>query len=193
MSDTTTTPATGRDARSAPRSDRHGRRRLLAALAAVLVFLGGYALWTNTQPYTLQASIVIRTTPQRVWAILTDLAAYQRWNPFIVSSSGRIQVGATLTNRMHDATGDTTFTPTVLIVEPGRELRWIGRVGPGGIFDGEHTFTIQRIGPGLVRFTQHEDFTGVLIPFFESRLHADTLPQFRAMNAALARQATAGS
>ena len=148
------------------------------------------AAWTNTQPYTLQASIQINASPHRVWAILTDLPAYRWWNPFIVSSSGTVKVGATLTNRMHDATGTTTFTPTVQVVRPGHELRWLGRVGPGGIFDGQHTFTIQRLGPGRVLFTQREDFTGVAIPFFRHRLHADTLPQFRAMDAALARVAT---
>jgi hypothetical protein len=168
---------------------RRRRRRLLAVLAAVLAVLGGYAIWTNTRPYTLEASIEIHATPQQVWAILTDLPAYHRWNPFIISSEGRLQVGATLTNRMHDATGDTTFTPVVQVVEPGRELRWIGRVGPGGIFDGQHTFTIRQIRPGLVLFTQHEDFTGVAVPFYEGHLHADTFPMFRAMNAALARQA----
>ena len=168
---------------------RRRRRVLLAVLAAVVAILAIYAVLTNTQPYTLQASIQINATPQRVWAVLTDQAAYPSWNPFIISSSGRVQVGATLTNVMHDATGNTTFTPTVLVVEPGRELRWIGRVGPGGIFDGEHTFTIQQIRPGVVLFTQREDFTGVAIPFYEQRLHSDTLPQFRAMNAALASEA----
>ena len=120
--------------------------------------------------------------------MLADRAAYPRWNPFIVSSTGRLEAGATLTNRMHDATGDTTFTPTVLVIEPGRELRWIGRVGPGGIFDGEHTFTIRQIRPGLVLFTQHEDFTGVAVPLYQHWLHTDTLPMFRAMDAALAHE-----
>ena len=90
---------------------------------------------------------------------------------------------------MHDATGNTTFTPTVQVVAPGRELRWIGRVGPGGIFDGQHTFTIRQLGTDRVLFTQREDFTGVAVPFYEQRLHDDTLPQFRAMNPALAREA----
>jgi hypothetical protein len=169
------------------RPKRH--RRWLYALAAVFVVLAGYATWTNTRPYTLQASTEINATPQRVWAILTDLRAYQQWNPFIISSSGTVRVGSTLTNQMHEATGTTIFTPTVLIVQPDRELRWIGKVGPGYLFDGEHTFTIQPIGPGRVRFTQRENFTGAAIPFFEHQLHADTLPQFRAMNAALARLA----
>jgi hypothetical protein len=175
----------GRARRARPRR----RRILLAAGTALLVALAAYAVVTNTQPYTLQASIQINATPQRVWAVLTDLPGYRRWNPFIISSSGTVRTGATLTNRMHDATGTTTFTPVIQVVEPGRELRWIGRVGPGGIFDGQHTFTIQRLGPGRVLFTQRENFTGVAIPFFEGRLHADTLPQFHAMNAALARVA----
>ncbi len=177
--------------RAPGRSRRLRHPRLLAALAAVFAVLAGYAVWTNTRPYTLEASTEIHATPQRVWAILTDLAAYKQWNPFIISASGRIEAGDTLTCQMHDATGNTTFTPTVLVVDPDRELRWIGRVGPGGIFDGEHTFTIQRLGPDLVRFTAHEDFTGIAVPFYEGHLHADTLPQFRAMNAALARLAAA--
>ena len=172
------------------RSRRKRRRRgLLAAAAVIIALLAGYAAWTNTQPYTLQASVQVSASPQRVWAILTDLRGYRRWNPFIISSSGQVRVGATLTNVMHDATGNTTFTPTVQVVEPGRELRWIGRVGPGGIFDGQHTFTIKPLGPDRVLFTQREDFTGVAVPFYEGRLHADTLPQFRAMNAALAQVA----
>jgi hypothetical protein len=173
-----------------PRGRPRRRRAMLAALAAILVFLAGYATWTNTQPYTLQASIQIDAAPQQVWAVLTDLAAYPRWNPFIISARGQLKVGAMLTNRLHDATGTTTFTPTVQIVEPGRELRWLGRVGPGFIFDGQHTFTITRLGPHQVLSTQREDFTGVGVPFYEGHLHADTLPQFRAMNAALARQVT---
>jgi len=168
------------------------RRRLLVVLAALVAILTGYAVYTNVSPYTLEASIEIQATPQQVWAVLADTADYPVWNPFIVSSAGPIRVGATLTNVMHDATGTTTFTPTVLVAEPGRELRWIGRVGPGGIFDGEHTFTITQIRPGVVLFTQREDFTGIAVPFYEHWLHADTLPMFKAMDDALAQRVTGG-
>ena len=169
------------------------RRMLFALLAALIVVLTGYAVYTNVSPYTLEASIEIQATPQQVWAVLTDNAAYPEWNPFIISSSGKIQAGATLTNVMHDATGNTTFTPTVLVAEPGHELRWVGRFPPGGIFTGEHTFTITQVRPGVVLLTQREDFTGVAVPFYEHWLHADTLPMFKAMNAALAHRVTGGT
>jgi hypothetical protein len=168
------------------------RKKLFAALAAVAAILAGYGVYTNVSPYTLESSIQIQATPQQVWAVLADTADYPGWNPFIVSSGGDVRVGATLTNVMHDATGNTTFTPTVEVVSPDRELRWIGRVGPGGIFDGEHTFTITQIRPGVVLFTQREDFTGVAVPFYEHWLHTDTLPMFGAMNAALAHRVTGG-
>jgi hypothetical protein len=187
---TTTNATAGTSTSTCGRRPRRRGRAVLTALAALVAGLAGYATWTNTQPYTLQASIQIDATPQQVWAVLTDLAAYPNWNPFIISATGQLRAGATLTNRMHDATGTTTFTPTVQVIEADRELRWLGRVGPGLIFDGQHTFTITPLGPHRVLFTQREDFTGVAVPFYESHLHADTLPQFRAMNAALAREAT---
>ena len=168
------------------------RRRLLAVLAALIVVLTGYAVYTNVSPYTLEATIEIQATPQQVWAVLADTAHYSEWNPFITSSSGKIQVGATVTNVMHDATGNTTFTPTVLVAEPGHELRWVGRFTPGGIFTGVHTFTITQVRPGVVRLTQREDITGVAVPFYEHWLHADTLPMFGSMNAALAHRVTGG-
>ena len=47
-------------------------------------------------------------------------------------------------------------------------------------------------GPAIwrsaARATQREDFTGVAVPFYESWLHTDNLPMFRAMDAAPARE-----
>lgn len=174
----------------APRHGTKPRRRLLPVTALVLAVLAGYAVWSNAVTYTISASIEIASTPERVWSVLTNLDAYDEWNPFIVSSSGTVEAGATLTNTMRDTTGDTTFTPTVLTATPGRELRWLGKLGPGGVFDGEHAFLIEPAGPGRVRLTQTERFTGVLVPFFRRQLHDNTLPQFRAMNEALAHRAT---
>lgn len=44
----------------------------------------------------------------------------------------------------------------------------------------------------MVLLTQREDFTGMAVPFYEHWLHTDTLPMFRAMNAALAHRVTGG-
>lgn len=168
---------------------RRRRTRVLAALGLLLLGIGGYAAWQAANPTVLRAEIEIAATPDEVWTVLTDQRSYPRWNPFLVSSTGPLEPAATLTNVLRGADGaEWTFTPTVLAVDPGRELRWIGRLGPGGLFDGEHAFRIVPAGPGRVRFVQEETFRGVLVPPLSGWLTGDTLPQFRAMNAALATE-----
>ena len=38
------------------------------------------------------SSIEIAASPERVWQVLTDFASYPKWNPFILSLSGRLKV-----------------------------------------------------------------------------------------------------
>lgn len=70
------------------REKKPRRKRLLMVVTLVLAILAGYTVWSNAIPYTLSASIEIDATPDEVWSVLTDLDAYNEWNPFIVSSGG---------------------------------------------------------------------------------------------------------
>jgi hypothetical protein len=106
--------------------------------------------------------------------------------------SGTLASGERLQVRIEPPGGAAmTFRPTVLAVEPGRELRWIGRLLLPGLFDGEHQFEILPLGPGRVRFVQQERFTGVLVPLFARSLDGHTRRGFEAMNAALKTRAEA--
>jgi len=60
----------------------------------------------------------------------------------------------------------------------------LGRFGLPGIFDGEHVLDIEAIGVGRTRFTQHEEFRGILVPLLRSLLRS-TSEGFQAMNEAL--------
>lgn len=138
----------------------------------------------------LRAEIEIDATPERVWQILTDFAAYPDWNPFITRASGTARVGQHLTNRLQPPGGRAmTFRPTVLEADPGRRLRWLGRLLVPGVFDGEHSFTIQPLGERRVRFIQQEQFRGILVPLLARSLDQRTLPAFEQMNQALKRRA----
>jgi hypothetical protein len=85
---------------------------------------------------------------------------------------------------------ETTFDPKLLAVVPNQELRWIGRVGPGAIFDGEHSFRLTPLPGGRTRLIQEEKFTGAAVPFTRAMLTNTIKPQFEAMNQALATKAT---
>ena len=76
------------------------------------------------------------------------------------------------------------FRPRVLRVSPARQIRWLGKLGPGGFFDGEHYFVLEPQADGTTVLTHGERFTGVLVPVMKSML-ADTEQGFNAMNNAL--------
>jgi hypothetical protein len=166
------------------------RRRVLTALGAIAVLLAGYCVYAIAHTTVLHTEIEIDATPDEVWKVLADRAAYPGWNPFIISSTGDLLPGATITNVLKDTNGkETTFTPELLTVDPGKELRWIGKITPGGIFDGEHSFRIEPLPGGRSRLIQEERFNGIAVPFTVNMLNETIKPQFEAMNRALAARA----
>ena len=137
----------------------------------------------------LRTQIEIDATPERVWHVLTDFDAYSQWNPFMTRASGTPVRGERLMIRMQPEGGRAvTFRPTVREAVPQRRLRWLGRLLVPGIFDGEHSFTIEPLDGG-VRLVQQEDFRGVLVPLFARSLDRRTLPAFERMNEALKQRA----
>jgi hypothetical protein len=73
----------------------------------------------------------------------------------------------------------------VLDADPGRRLRWLGRILVPGLFDGAHSFTIRPTGPGRVRLTKQEEFRGLLAPLLLAMITKPTLASFHQMNQAL--------
>src|SRR5919107_2704584 len=115
----------------------------------------------------LHSQIEIDASAGRVWDILTDFASYPQWNPFIRRIGGELKVRERLEVRLEppDSRG-ITLRPTVLRAEPNRELRWLGHLLVPGVFDGEHSFTIEPLEENRVRFVQREAFKGLLVPLF---------------------------
>ena len=139
---------------------------------------------------TVETEIFIAVPPDAVWAVLTDGAQYGAWNPFIRALSGPAEPDARLTIAVHPSGGrPMTFRPRVLVAEPARELRWLGRLGLPGLFDGEHSFRLlpEREGTRLIHA---ETFCGLLVGLIDTnRFRAD----FIAMNEALKARAEQGT
>src|SRR5512134_271355 len=135
----------------------------------------------------IRSEAMIEATGNEVWAVLADFGSYGEWNPGFRSIEGRAAVGEKLDIAFALTSGRTMrIRPTVLEAEPGRELRWLGRLLVPGLLDGEHRFEIQEAGPGRVRFVQGERFRGMLVPFLRSMIEVDTVAMFERVNEALA-------
>ncbi|HYB59328.1 MAG TPA: SRPBCC domain-containing protein [Candidatus Acidoferrales bacterium] len=134
----------------------------------------------------IRAEIEINASAERVWHILTNFADFPEWNPFIRQIRGELKVGASLDVFLQPSgQRGTHFRPTVLAAEPSREVRWLGRLwGIPKLFDGEHSFTIERLDANRVRFVQQEVFSGILVLLLGSTLSAAER-SFGEMNEAL--------
>jgi hypothetical protein len=133
----------------------------------------------------ITCDIHIHARPEQVWDVLTDFARFHEWNPFLVEAEGRPEPGTRLRLRFRlpDSGKEMVFTPTVLTCEEHRVLRWRGRFGVKGIFDGLHSFELTPVDGGT-HVEQMETFTGVLVPFTGSVI-TQTDAGFRRLNEAL--------
>ncbi len=138
----------------------------------------------------IHTEIEIDAPAQRVWDILADLPAYGQWNPLIREASGLLKAGGQL-ELCISAPGlaERRVPVQLLTVEPGRELRWLGRFVLPRLLDGDHSFLLSPLGPGRVRVVQQETFSGLCVPFVAPWLMPNMTRGFEAMNAALRQRA----
>jgi hypothetical protein len=138
----------------------------------------------------IHTEIEIDAPASRVWRILTDFPAYPEWNSIIRRVEGEARVGARLHVQVQVSKAKRiSFQATVRVAEPERELCWLGGLGIPGLFDGEHSLTIEPLDGGRVRFIHREQFRGLLVPLLAKTLDGDVRPGYEAMNRELKNRA----
>ncbi|HEY6238730.1 MAG TPA: SRPBCC domain-containing protein, partial [Thermoplasmata archaeon] len=143
----------------------------------------------------IRAEIEIAAPAERVWRVLTEFGSFPDWNSFLAVPAGAATPGARLTVRITPVgRRPMTFRPIVEVATPSRELRWLGRLGIPGLFDGRHRFEIIPLADGRVRFVQSEEFRGILVGLVLGKGLTDaTRAGFEHMNLALRERAEAGT
>lgn len=138
----------------------------------------------------VRSDVEVNSDPDSVWAILTDFAAYDQWNPFINKIIGLPKQGEKIDIYIQTPGGKKRkYSPRITKVEKGRELRWFGKSSLPGFLNGEHIFTIEEMQPGHIRFIQREIFDGLLTRLFGKGFDTDIRQGFIEMNDALKKRA----
>ena len=163
------------------------------ALAAAATLAIAYAVGQFTTR-SLYTEIEINAPASTVWATLTDTASFPEWNPFIKSLTGDLTVGNRLAVTLQsEGNAPMNFTPTILKAQENQELRWLGKLGAKGIFDGEHYYILQETAQGTTQFRHGENFSGMLAYVLFALIGEDTEKGFTAMNDALKARVEAKS
>lgn len=125
---------------------------------------------TTAMAKEITTQITIRSTPEKVWDILTDFERYPDWNPFIRSIEGDTNIGKKIKVSIHPPDGKKmTFRPMVLSKTEKKEFSWRGSLLFRGLFDGEHRFELIDNHDGTVTFIHSEKFSGLLVWMFNPK------------------------
>lgn len=140
----------------------------------------------------LYTEIEINSSVREIWDVLMDVGSYSQWNPFM-RIQGVLKTGERINVKIQPSgTKGMSFRPKVLKLSEQHELRWIGRLGVPGIFDGEHSFELKPIDSQHTLFVQREVFNGILVPFATRSLDKDSKRGFMEMNVALKKRVEHG-
>lgn len=165
---------------------------LIKILATTVVFLAAAYVAGLFVRKDIRTSVTINASPEVVWSVLADTDAYPDWNPLVRKIDGDLIQGQAIRTQIQlGERAPTGFKPRLLVVEPGKELRWLGSTGLPRLFDGEHAFVLEPQADGTTLFRHEETFRGVLVLILMPLIGKDTQDGFQAMNDALKARAEA--
>jgi len=95
----------------------------------------------------VRAETLIAAPPERVWALLTDLASYPSWNRFMPRVRGDLVAGGEVQAEVRFSRGflgiPLRFRAQVLRCDSCREIRWMGKLLSRWLFGGVHSFVLE--------------------------------------------------
>jgi hypothetical protein len=108
-----------------------------------------------------EASSQIAATPDAVWPVLVDAAAWPTWDSGVVAVDGQLALGNTVSIRTEVAKG-RVFPVKVTEFRPADRLQFSGGM-PLGLFRGVRTYTLTGDGADGTQFRMREQYTGPLV------------------------------
>ena len=133
--------------------------------------------------------ITIETSPQTIWKILTNAAAYPEWEPNVERIEGQIAKGEKIKVFTKFSPG-RAFPATISSFVPNEQMVWSGGM-PLGLFKGVRTFELTPNGDGGTDFSMKEVFSGLLLPLI-GRTIPDLTENFQQFAEGLKERAEAG-
>jgi hypothetical protein len=126
-------------------------------------------------------TVDVDAPPAVVWTVLTDLHAYDQWNPQTTRAAGAVEAGGIVRLHVEPSEGrETDLRARVTRVRPARMLEWVARLPV--LFTARHRFELVPLVDGRTRVENRESLSGLLVRFGIVNAQA---ADYEAMNRAL--------
>lgn len=135
---------------------------------------------------TIETNIVIISTPEKIWDVLTNFEEYELWNPFMTKVVGNASLGSKIEVNIKTISGkNRSYYPIITKCETNKELRWKGKSFLPGVFNGERVFVLEKSDDDKVSFSHKEIFSGLGVKLVGNKLDESLREGFVRMNEAL--------
>ena len=135
---------------------------------------------------TIETNIVIDSTQEKIWDVLTNFEEYELWNPFMTKVVGNASLGCKIEVNIKTISGkNRSYYPIITKCETNKELRWKGKSFLPGVFDGERVFVLEKSVDDKVSFSHKEIFSGLGVKLVGNKLDENLREGFVRMNEAL--------
>jgi hypothetical protein len=138
----------------------------------------------------IEHDLEIAAPSETVWVVITDLASYPAWNPFVVACASTLEPGAPIAMRVRvlpffaQPQRERIFAHV-----PGRRLSYGVPMRPFGSLASSRSHSVTAVAPGRTRYVSHFELTGWLAPVVALLLGNRLARGFTAMSNAIKTRA----
>jgi hypothetical protein len=119
----------------------------------------------------LAESVDIEASASTVWGVITDLASYGEWNPFVVAATSSLKPGEAIQMRVKlFASFAQPQTETILEHETGRRLCYGLSRTVAGALQSHRCHSLEVLGDERCRYSSSFELSGWLAPVVERLL-----------------------
>ncbi len=162
-------------------------KKILLAVALLLVAALAYLAIAGQKLQIISTQIDIAAPPEKVWRVLTDINAWQEWNPMVSASTGEAAVGAELSLTMIsevDGEDGPQYNPRIVQMDEPHLFLWRAQMGASFIFTNEKIFELKATETGTT-VIHRETFKGMMAAAMRSQMEQGVAPILNSMNESL--------
>lgn len=137
----------------------------------------------------ISTEVSVHVSAERLWEVLTDIASYAEWNPYLISGEGVVQEKKRLKIGLKIDQGHAFFEkPRIKMIDQPVMLKWKSMLYIPGVFDKERTFEVVPDGPHKSTFIHTEIWSGFTEAKVYEKLGKSTEKAMKEMNQALRKR-----
>ena len=118
-----------------------------------------------TDWFRVEATSEIEAPQAQVWAVLTDIARYGEWNPYVTGVDSTLEVGSPAVLTVQQGDRQMTVPEEIHENDGAGVLAWkYAAETPSWAIYAVRYQVLTPLGPARTRYHTYEDFRGVLAP-----------------------------